>query len=800
MHCWRIFWAAVLLILGGAASARTYTVEDLLRTEDFGALAFDPQDRWLVFERQESFLHMSRFDMLARAAVLRSRLYRVDLRAPFRAIPLLPDTHPGTILYGFSPAGSHLAVGRLMGERWQLGIVTMATGAVRWLDLSPDYNPFHVTLRWISDARLVVIAYASGQRPWWLRTDSLPADRLPSRWAATRSGKAPAVTAIGSGRFRGTGDRLAENRLVLVEASSGRATVLATGHFLAMAVAPDRDHVALIEQGEAAPLPQDRAVGLIDMPFRQRLSLYDLRHRTIWRPCVDCDVQGVVQWSGEGRSLAFVARRGAEDWPVARPFRLDIDRRSLTRLDGHGIVPAIAEFPDGSARMPFAWRGSDILLFGRPALNPEGRTDWYRLRENGTAQPLTAALPQVAAELARIGRCQAAMRTADGPWCLDGPEPRPMQEPGKGFIDTIAHPRLFPGEGGAPSQAERIETSPSGNIKAVQRLAADGTKSLIVAMPGRTAILDRLNLHLRDVQPAQARPISTPLPGGGRASGWLYLPPDAAAGRQYPLVVIPYPGQIYGERPPAGQGPASARFHANAQILAGGGYAVLLPGLPSGAAASDKIPAFVAEVDRAVDAAIETGAVDPDRIALWGHSFGGYAAAAIASRSCRYASVIASAGVYDLGAVPGIFGPTLRLAPELALPIGSQFAWAETGQARLGVPPWIDPAAYVAASPYYRAGHITAPMLIIAADRDPSPMQQAEQLFSALYRQDKDAQLLTYWGEGHVVGSPANVRDLYARVFAWLADTMNRPRKAPCGPHGSPPAGLARRAPNVPSG
>jgi dipeptidyl aminopeptidase/acylaminoacyl peptidase len=35
-------------------------------------------------------------------------------------------------------------------------------------------------------------------------------------------------------------------------------------------------------------------------------------------------------------------------------------------------------------------------------------------------------------------------------------------------------------------------------------------------------------------------------------------------------------------------------------------------------------------------------------------------------------------------------------------------------------------------------------------------------------RQDKDAVMLTYWGEGHTLGSPGNLRDLYRRAFAWL--------------------------------
>ena len=47
-------------------------------------------------------------------------------------------------------------------------------------------------------------------------------------------------------------------------------------------------------------------------------------------------------------------------------------------------------------------------------------------------------------------------------------------------------------------------------------------------------------------------------------------------------------------------------------------------------------------------------------------------------------------------------------------------------------------------------------------------MAQGEEMFSALYRQGKDAQLMTFWGEGHVISSPANIRRLYGAAFDWL--------------------------------
>ena len=43
-------------------------------------------------------------------------------------------------------------------------------------------------------------------------------------------------------------------------------------------------------------------------------------------------------------------------------------------------------------------------------------------------------------------------------------------------------------------------------------------------------------------------------------------------------------------------------------------------------------------------------------------------------------------------------------------------------------------------------------------------------MFTALKRQNKRAEFVRYWGEGHTLNSPANIRDLWARVFAWFDD------------------------------
>jgi dipeptidyl aminopeptidase/acylaminoacyl peptidase len=229
----------------------------------------------------------------------------------------------------------------------------------------------------------------------------------------------------------------------------------------------------------------------------------------------------------------------------------------------------------------------------------------------------------------------------------------------------------------------------------------------------------------------------------------------------------------YGPKAPADQQLDGERFYTSAQLLAARGFAVLLPSLPMPAILPDEGFEFAEALTPAINAALATGRCDPTRIGLWGHSYGGYAAVMAAAQTSRFRGVVASAGLYDLAGTVGTFGPNTRAMPHRILPVAANYAWAEEGQGRMGVPPWAAWSRYVGNSPVYIANQISTPLLITAADQDMSPMSQAEQLFSALFRQGKDAQLVTYWGEGHVVASPANLHDYYDRVTAFFTRTVS---------------------------
>ena len=63
------------------------------------------------------------------------------------------------------------------------------------------------------------------------------------------------------------------------------------------------------------------------------------------------------------------------------------------------------------------------------------------------------------------------------------------------------------------------------------------------------------------------------------------------------------------------------------------------------------------------------------------------------------------------------------------------------------------------------------PLMLVHGDLDFVPIQQSEEFFTALYRQDKRAVFVRYQGEWHTIANRPNVLDLWQRFSFWLAET-----------------------------
>lgn len=275
---------------------------------------------------------------------------------------------------------------------------------------------------------------------------------------------------------------------------------------------------------------------------------------------------------------------------------------------------------------------------------------------------------------------------------------------------------------------------------------------------------------------------------------WLYLPPKPAPGAAPPpLVVRPYLGETY-PKPYAEALPPGGLF-ANIRLMVGHGYAVLIPGLPRRRDETEPLAGLAERVLQVVDAAAArpdlAHAFDPDRLALWGHSYGGYSVLGIVAQTHRFRAAVASAPPTNLLSMWGTFQPSWRVAPEDGVWVAWPSGWVETAQGAMGGPPWTEGARYLRNSPALLADRIETPVLLFHGDQDPIPVTQSEQMFSALYRQGKTAQLVTYWGEDHLLNSPGTVRDLYARGFAWIDRFLADPVNATDGTPPGRPAGAS---------
>ena len=301
--------------------------------------------------------------------------------------------------------------------------------------------------------------------------------------------------------------------------------------------------------------------------------------------------------------------------------------------------------------------------------------------------------------------------------------------------------------------------------------------------PQRPRLLYHFNRQLADAQPA-AGPVRIDHKDyeGDDVAGWLFLPPDASPDtpEPLPLVVIAYPGLIYDEPPlnrlPYAQSFWDLRLTVNTimEVYAGQGYAVLLPSIPyakdggPGEPMMQMMPAILS----ALDGAIKTGFVDSDRMALSGQSFGGYAALSVATQTDRFQAIIAMAPLSNLTSIYGQFLPgVFPYGDGNGKLFATRAQITESGQTRMKAPPWREPERYIRNSPFFYVDKVKTPLLILHSDLDTAAlMTQSEEMFTGLYRENKDVLYVRYLGANHVIIQPQHQRDMWERTFQFLRD------------------------------
>jgi len=158
----------------------------------------------------------------------------------------------------------------------------------------------------------------------------------------------------------------------------------------------------------------------------------------------------------------------------------------------------------------------------------------------------------------------------------------------------------------------------------------------------------------------------------------------------------------------------------------------------------------------AVEAVESMGFIDPDRIGIAGHSWGGYQVAYLVTQTTRFRAAEAGAPVGNMtSAYSGI-----RWGSGLP----RQFQYEKT-QSRIGRPLYDDPLKYIENSPVFHVKNVKTPLLILHDDQDDAvPWYQGIELFLALRRNGREAYLLNYNGELHGLRRRHNQMDYSIRM------------------------------------
>jgi predicted esterase len=284
------------------------------------------------------------------------------------------------------------------------------------------------------------------------------------------------------------------------------------------------------------------------------------------------------------------------------------------------------------------------------------------------------------------------------------------------------------------------------------------------------------NEWMKDVKLGRSESLSYKAKDGPALTAWLLLPPDHVRGTRVPVVTIVYPGTVYRSNEPGAFSPYRVNFE-HPQLFTALGYAVLLASMPETAKPTDShaLGPLLNGVIPALDAAITHGVADPDRIAVLGHSDGGFAVLGLIAQTNRFRSAMASASFSNFTSLYGTFYGQFRHGdsgrPEAAQVL--RMLQLEKGSMGMGGPPWKEPDRYRENSAIHRTDKVETPLLLIHGELDFIPIQQAEEFYTALFRQNKRVTLLRYAGEGHVLNDRANVLDLWQRIEKWLAETMS---------------------------
>jgi len=460
----------------------------------------------------------------------------------------------------------------------------------------------------------------------------------------------------------------------------------------------------------------------------------------------DYDHSGPLAWTPDGQRIVFSTNR-SDDWQYERTerdlFSVEIDSGEIVQLTD---LPGVER---------------------SPSVSPDGKRIAFERDDHQGRQYSISSLAVIAVDGSEPEILTEELdRSAEGPrWAADGSGVYfhfdDRGERNVGFVTLGGKVRtIVEGLGGTtigrPYISGEYSVADNGTIAYTAGSPLRPADLFVQRARGEPRRLTRLNENLlghRRLAEVHEIVYKSSV-DGTEIQGWYLTPPDFDPGKTYPLIL-----EIHGG-PHLAYGP---HFSAEMQRYAAEGYVVFYDNHRGSSSYGEEFGLkleykYSSEEDfgdhmSGIDAMIEKGFIDPDRLFITGGSAGGIAAAYAIGLTDRFRAAAV--------AKPVINWISKTLTGDIyTSQIDHQFPG----------PPWEEFEHYWKRSPLSLVGNVTTPTLLITGENDyRTPISETEQYYQALKLRRVDTVMVRVPDSPHgIAGKPSRMIAKIDNILAWF--------------------------------
>jgi dipeptidyl aminopeptidase/acylaminoacyl peptidase len=551
--------------------------------------------------------------------------------------------------------------------------------------------------------------------------------------------------------LRATPDKDTERQVWLQWIDGGEAEKITShkGGYSAVVFSPDGKKLLVTAADQASKDEADRKKQrddaiVVDHDLKMsHLWIYDIASKKESRLTDGEFTVSEAQWSPDGRKVSFTANPTprADDGDLASIWIADASTKEKHKLISSG------DAPNHGAR--WSADGKWIAYLGTEHPFGVHKTDLFVIAADGSgaAKKLTSSFD-----------LDAGTPVWHGEHIFFSAESRENVElfyanPNSTAIGQATHlPGTF-------QLADVTGTGTSVAIGVYSTAQHPGEVARVTDGEDKAVMLTAVNSWLSAYALGESEIVKWRSNDGTEVEGVLTKPADFDPAHKYPLLLNPHGGPT---------GASLDGFNATAQVMAANGYLVLQPNFRGSTGRGEKFAAAnkndwgkgdYEDCISGVNAIVQRGIADKNRLGAFGWSYGGYMTFWILTQTDMFKAISPGAGLTDLAAMysQNDIQRYLRWFFDDKSPWGNEQTWWDH-------------------SPMKYVNNVKTPALILQGQADTRvPMAQAQEMYHALLERNVPVEFVLYPREPHGFTEPRHIQDRLRRYLTFFGKYLDNP-------------------------